>query len=130
MVKIDVDDALIAEAAEGRGFVGLDVEDREEAGDLDDVADAAGEVEEFQFAFCAFDGAMGDDEFADARAIDVIDIFEVKDDFCMTLLDELLDRAPQDGAALAERDPAAKVHYRDISDLTACAAQNHAIFHR
>ena len=106
----------------------MDVENREQAGDLDDVPDAPSEVEELKLALGTFDGAVGYDEFADPGAIDVIHVFQIEDDLCVALRDELFDRAPEDGTALAERNSAAEVDYGNISDLTACAAKNHGIF--
>jgi len=106
----------------------LDVENRKKAGNLHNVAHPTRQIQELQLALGTFDGAVGYDEFADPGAIDVIHVFQIEDDLCVALLDELFDRAPEDGTALAERNSAAEVDYGNISDLTACAAKNHGIF--
>src|ERR1035437_1980468 len=68
------------EGADGRGFVVPDVEDGVELGDLEQVVDLLGEVEQLEFAARIPDRGEGADQFADAGAIDVADAFQVQQD--------------------------------------------------
>ena len=112
-------------AAESRRFVGLDVENREEARDLHNVTHTASEIEEFELAFGGFDGAVGDYKLADSRAIDVVDVLKIEDDLGLALIEQILHHAAQDGTTFTKRNLPAEVDHRDIANLSACAAKNH-----
>src|SRR5271170_5299656 len=71
---------LLGEGRDGGCFVVLDVEDRVELGDLEQVVDLLGEVQELQLAALVADGGIGADQLADARAVDVVDVAEVQQD--------------------------------------------------
>jgi hypothetical protein len=49
----------------------VDLEDGVEFGDLEEILDAFGEVEEFELAAGAGDGGEGGDKLADAGGVDV-----------------------------------------------------------
>jgi len=107
------------------GFVRLDVENREEPGDLQDVVHSPAEIHQLQLAARAADGRVGPDELADAGAVDIVDIVQVEEDFAMSLLDQVANHVPQGCAGLAERDPAAEIDHGDIANLAACSLQGH-----
>ena len=72
--------ARLLEGADCGGLVVPDVEDGVELGDLEEVVDLLGEVEKLEFAAGIFDRGEGADELADARAVDVADVFQVEQD--------------------------------------------------
>src|SRR6185312_12345712 len=71
---------LAGEGLDGAGFVVLYVEDGVELGDLEQVVNLFGEVQELQFAALVTRGGVGADELADARAVNVVDVTEIEQD--------------------------------------------------
>ena len=69
----------------------LDVEDGVELGNVEDVVDFLGEVEEFEFAAGVADCGEAADEFAHAGAVEIVDVGEVEDDFLLAMGDEIAD---------------------------------------
>src|SRR5271168_4411592 len=78
----------VVEGFYGVEFVVFDVEDGVELGDVEDVVDFLGEVEELEFAAGVADGGEAADEFSDAGAVEVIDVGEVEDDLLFALGDQ------------------------------------------
>src|SRR5580698_10673369 len=113
------------EAAHGAAFVGLHVEDGEEARDLQNVVNALGEMQQLEFAAGATHGGEPANQFADAGAIDVVDVGEIEDDFFLAAIGHLADGFAQGGAAFAERNFAAEVDNRHFADLPAGALESH-----
>src|ERR1700740_3121949 len=64
----------LAEGLYGRGLVVLHVEDGIELRNLKQVVDLLGEVEQLQLAALVFDGGVGADQLANARAVDIIHV--------------------------------------------------------
>jgi hypothetical protein len=58
---------------------------------VEDVVDFLREVEEFEFAAGIAHGGEAGDEFADAGAVEVVDLGEVEDDFLPALGNEVVD---------------------------------------
>jgi len=102
-------------------FVRLHIENREKPGDLQQVVDAFRQMKKFQFAFRVANGGVAADEFADPRAVDVVHIVEVENDFAVALLDQVADGAAESGTALTQSDLSAEIYDCDIFYLTACA---------
>src|SRR5579863_5722465 len=101
---------ILLERLDGGGFVVLHVEDGVELGDLKQVVDLLGEVQEFQFAALILGGVEGADQFADAGAVDIVDVLEIQDDFLGALAQQFAHGVAQNDAAFAERDAPAAVH--------------------
>src|ERR1700694_1274724 len=57
---------LLGEGGDGGGLVVLDVEDGVELGDLEEVVDLLGQVEELELAACILDGGERGDHLPDA----------------------------------------------------------------
>ena len=57
---------VLLERFDGRGFVVFHVEDGVELGDLEQIVDLLGEVQELQFATLVLGGGEGADQFTDA----------------------------------------------------------------
>src|SRR5580700_417201 len=113
------------EAVDRRVFVGLHVEDGEEARDLQNVVNAFGEMQEFQLAAGVFHRGVSADEFADAGAVYVIHVVEAEQDFLVAGVHQIPDGLAQSGAAFAERDLAAEINDDDVAQLAACALESH-----
>jgi hypothetical protein len=107
----------VVEGFYGGEFVVFDVEDGVELGDVEDVVDFLGEVEEFEFAAGVADGGEAADEFADAGGIDVIDLGEVEDDFFLAGGDELADGVAELSGFVAEGDASVDVDDGDVADF-------------
>ena len=111
----------LAEAGQRGGFIRLYVEDHVEARDLQNVADAFREIDEFQLAARAADGRVRSNQLADAGAVDIIDVVQIEQDLAMPLVEQLADYPPEHCAAFAQRDFAAEIHHDDVARLTACS---------
>jgi len=111
----------LAKTAKRGGFVRGDVEYGEEPRDLHEVMHAPREVHQFQLSARAPHGCVGADEFTDPRAVDVIDIAQIEEDFAMALVDQLSNHPPDHGAAFAQRDLPAEIYDRDVADFSACS---------
>lgn len=111
----------LAEAAEGGVFVALHVEDRNEPGDLEDVMNATGELQQLHFAAGSAYSRVSAYEFADSGAVDVVDVREVEQDLAMAGVKQAPDRVAQDRAALTQRDFPAEIDDGYVIYFSACA---------
>ena len=115
----------VVEGFYGFEFVVADVEDGVELGDVEDVVDFGGEVEEFEFASGVADGGEAADQFADAGAVDVVDAGEVEDDLLFAFGDEGADGVAEIADFLAEDDAAGDIEDGDVSDFAGINLQGH-----
>jgi hypothetical protein len=69
---------LLREGLHGRGFVVFHVEDGVELGNLQQIVNFLGEVQQLQLAALVLGGGERADEFADAGAVDLIHVAEVQ----------------------------------------------------
>src|SRR5438477_4816741 len=116
---------LLAERFHGGRFVVFHVEDGVQLGDLQQVVDFLGEVEQLKLAALIFDGGIGADQLADAGAVDVIDVAKVQQDFLVALAEQLAHGIAQDYAAFTEGDTAATVDNGHAIDLTIAGLHAH-----
>jgi len=115
----------VVEGADGGEFVVFDVEDGVELGDVEDVVNFLGEVEEFEFATGVADGGEAADEFSDAGAVDVVDADEVEDDLLFALGDQGADGVAEIADFVAEDDATSNVEDGDVSDFAGFDLQGH-----
>ena len=108
----------VVEGSYGGEFVVFDIEDGVELGDVEDVVDFLGEVEEFELAAGVADGGEAADEFSDAGAVDVVDALEVEDYFLFVAGDEVADGVAEIADFVAEDDAAGNVEDGHVSDFT------------
>src|SRR5579864_1265826 len=71
---------VLLERLNGRGFVVLHVEHRVELGDLKEIVDLLGEVQELQFAALVLGSGERADQFADAGAVDIVHVGQIQHD--------------------------------------------------
>ena len=107
----------VVEGFYGVELVVLYVENGVELGDVQDVVNLLGEIEEFELAPGVADGGKAADQFADAGGIDVIDVSEVEDDFLLAIADELADGIAQLSGFVAEGDASIHVDDGNVADF-------------
>jgi hypothetical protein len=106
-------------------FVVFDVEHGVELSDVENVVDFLGEVEEFEFASGVADGGEATDEFADTRAIDVVDADEIEDDFFLALRDKAVDGIAELVDLVAEDDAPVDIEDGDGADFAGFDDERH-----
>src|ERR1700733_13114095 len=107
----------VVEGFYGGEFVVLDIEDGVELGDVEDVVNFLGEVEELEFSAGVAGGGEAADEFSDAGAVEVIDVGEVEDDFLFALGDEGTDFIAESADFGAEDETSMNVEDGDVIDF-------------
>lgn len=113
---------LSGKTADGASFIVVYLKDGIQLGDLEEIVDALGEVEELELAVLTGDGGEGVDEFSDAGGIDVVDFAEVKEEFLVAGGDETADGVAHERDAFAEGDATNGVDDGDVADLTGSEA--------
>src|SRR6266567_2992538 len=96
-----------------RGFVVPNVKNRIELGDLQQVVDLLGQIEQLQFATLVLYRGVGADQLADARTVNVVDVPQIEQNFFLPLGEQVFHRVPQDYAAFPQSDPSAAIHNGD-----------------
>ena len=89
----------LVEAADGGGIVVKHLKDGVELGDLQQVLDALGEVEQFEGAALVSDGGETGDELTDAGAIDVVHFGEVQENLLVAAGGKFADLLAEGGGA-------------------------------
>jgi len=109
--------AVLGEAADGVGFVLMNVENRVKLGDLQQIFHTMSQTKELQVAALVGDGRESGHQLADAGAIDVGYFLEVQKDILMVLLNQVAKGIPQGARPFAQGDPARHVDYGNIPYL-------------
>jgi hypothetical protein len=115
----------IVEGLNGVEFVVANVEDGIELGDVQDIPDLLGEVEELEFAARVADRSEAGNQLADAGAVNKIHAGEIKDDLLLILSDEAVNRLAESVEFVAENDTAANVEDGDAADFSSNDLQGH-----
>src|SRR6266404_3271377 len=74
------DSAELLVAAQSAILVGVDLEDGEQLGQLQEIVHLFRQLQELQASASIFHSRVGADEFADTRAIDIVDIGQIQQD--------------------------------------------------
>lgn len=85
-----------------RGLVILDLEYGIQLRDLQQIVHFLRQLEQFQFATLVFGGGVCADQFANSRAVDVIDVAKVQENLFVALAEQVLYGIAKDYAAFAE----------------------------
>src|ERR671917_1354945 len=101
----------LLEGVERLGLVVEGVEDGQELGDAEQVANLLRQLEELQLPALALDGGEAGDQLADAGGIDVADVGQVEQNLLLVLFDQAAHGAAERDAALPDGDLA--VHVED-----------------
>src|SRR5579871_4676445 len=115
----------VIERFHGVKFVVFDVEDGVELGDVEDVFDLLGEIEQLEFAAGVADGGEGADQFADPGAVDVIHLGEVQDDLLLAFAEQIPDGGAEIVNLIAEDDTSAQVQDGDVRHFAGIDGERH-----
>src|SRR6478609_6635189 len=115
----------LAERLDCAGFVVFHVEDGVQLGDLQQVVNFFGQVEQLEFAALVAHGGESADQFADARAIDIVHVSEVEQDFLLPLGQQFAHYVLQYHAAFAKSNAAAAIHDGDAVNLARTGLHAH-----
>src|SRR5437868_7137632 len=77
--------AVLLERLYGSRLIILNVEDGVQLGDLQQIVDLLGQLQQLQLAALILCGGKGADQFADPRTVDVIHIRQVQQNFLVAL---------------------------------------------
>src|SRR5438270_6824817 len=110
----------LPEGLDRGGFVVLYVKNGVQLGDLQQVVDFLCQIEQLEFATLILHGRIGADELADSRAVNVIDVAKIHQNFLLPFREQVLHHIAQDDAAFAQRNSAVAIHNGDAVNL-ACA---------
>src|SRR6266568_3169702 len=116
---------FLPEGLHRRRLVVFHVENGVQLGDLQQVVDLLGQIQQLQFPALVAHGSVCADQFADPRAVDVIHVAEVQQNFLLALAEQVFDIVAQHDAAFAERNAATAIHNGDAVDLACSGFQVH-----
>ncbi len=108
----------LAERLNGCGFVFFYIEDGVQLGDLEQVVDLLGQIQQLEFAALVADGSERADQLADPGAVDIADIAEVQQNFLVAFGKKFANEIADGHAAFAKSDTAAAIHDGNAIDLT------------
>src|SRR5437588_1616013 len=117
--------ALTGERFHSRRFVVFYVEDGVELGDLQQVVDLFGELQQFEVATFLAHGGVGADQLPDAGAIDVVDVTQVEKNLLAAFGKQAAHSVAQSHTAFAQSDAATQVHDSDAVDLARAGFHGH-----
>src|ERR1700687_6349 len=106
-------------------LLAMDIENRVQLSDLQEVGNFLIQVQELYFSAFAFYQTVSADQFTQTRAIDVVDSSQVHHNFLAPLAKIFPNEIAQQGAAFTQRDSSVHVDHRDVSDFTAGCFETH-----
>src|SRR5882672_7529317 len=107
-------------AFDRRGLVFEDLEDGDQFGDRQQIADALGRVQELQIAAGPLNGRVAADDLAQTAAVHIWHAGQIQQQFCLAAFDQLIDFALQLDVALAEKNLAFNVENSYVAALALC----------
>src|SRR5882724_2273698 len=111
-----------------RVLVSKNFEDREQLGDLQQVVNLLGQVQQFHIPVAALNRGKGTDQLPDTRAVDVIDITQIQQQQVTLVIQQNANRLAQQGAAFAQRDPPAQIHHGHAARVPMRCMQSHFLY--
>src|ERR1019366_3266011 len=105
---------LAAECSYRPSLVVHYVEHHAQLRNLQQVVNLLGEVRQLQLAALVPHRGKGADQLADARAVDVVDVAQIEEDFLLSLAEQVFDGVAQNRAAFAQFDLSTQVNNRDV----------------
>jgi hypothetical protein len=108
----------LLETSEGGALFRIDIENCIELGELEEVVNFFGQVQQFKFAAAALGGGVSAHKFADAGAIDVIHVPEIEHDMDALFIKQATNSLAQQSAALPQRDFSAEVHNGGLTGIS------------
>src|ERR1700687_552493 len=117
------DSTELAVTAQSAILVRVDLEDGEQLGQLQKIMHFFRQLQELHCSAAVLHSHVGADEFADARAIDVVDVGQIQQDERTLLVQSLADSLPQERTAFAQGNTTADVDDGDSGSITICGSQ-------
>ena len=117
---------LTGEAADRGVLIGIDIEDLIKPGELHHVLNPGREFHEFQLDTLSRCTGAGGHQFAQAAAVDVINLGHVQQDFRPPRNDGFLDQLPELLCRLAESNGTLQMQDENIAHLPVEVLQRHA----
>src|SRR5579862_3652566 len=115
----------MAEGCDGAGLVVLNVKDGVQLGDLQQIVDLLGQVQQLQLAALVADGGKRADQLTDAGAVDVADVAQVQQNLLLPFAQQVFDGVAQYDTALAQGDPPAQIDDGDAVNLPSACFHAH-----
>src|SRR5579872_834485 len=109
--------SVLLERLDRRGFVVLHIEHGIQLRDLKQIVHLLSEVQQLQFAALVLGRGERADQFANARAVDVIHIGQIQDNLLVAFAEQVAHCIAKNDAAFAQRDAPAAVYNCDSIHL-------------
>src|ERR1035437_3488255 len=106
-------------------FAVFHVEHGVELGNLKQIIDFLGEVQELEFAALILGRGEGADQFTDARTVDIVDVLQVQNNLLVPFGEDIAHRVAENDAAFAEGDATAAIHNRNSIHLPTANLHGH-----
>src|SRR5215468_4833909 len=117
----------LLERPNGFGFVVFNIEDGIKFGDLQQIVDLFGELEQLQFAALVTHRGKRAHQLPDARAIDIADVAQVEQNFLLPFAEKVFDGIAQYHAAFAQGYAAAHIDDSHAVHLTIVSLHCHCV---
>ena len=108
----------LLEGRDGASLVVVDIEDGVELGQLQQVVDLLGQLEQFEGRALILDCGVGAHQFTQSRAIDIVHFTQIEQDALLSFGNQVANGVAQLHAAFAEGDPAAEFQNIDAIHFT------------
>src|SRR5579864_7677294 len=96
----------------------MHVENRVELGDLQQVFDPLGEIEQPELPSLVGHRGEAGNQLPNSRAVNIRDLAKVQQEFLMVFADHIAQGVAQGTGAFAQGDPAGYIDYRYVSNLS------------
>src|SRR6266566_2736979 len=93
------------------------IEDSVQLGDLKKIADFLRQMQQLQVPALILHRREPANQFADPRAVDVVDVGEIQENFFSLIIQQPANRLSQQRATVSEDDPAAQVHDSNLAGI-------------
>ena len=105
------------ETSQRGALVCKDVKYGVELRDLKKIFDFLGQVQQLQVSALILHRREPANQFADPRAVDVVDVGEIQKNFFSLIIQQPANRLAQQRATVSEDDPAAQVHDSNLAGI-------------
>src|SRR5665213_2010204 len=119
--------ASLLVGGDGFRFIVENVEDGVELGDLQQVLDLLGQLQQLEGAAGVLDRRQGADQLADAGAVDVIDVRQIEEDLVGTLGQDVAYGVPDGYASLTQHNLSTQIQDCDSVDFPARKLHAHSV---
>src|SRR6185312_9027903 len=111
---------------EGRWFVVENIEDGVELGDLQEVFDLLGQLQQLERTAGVLDGRQSADKLANTGAVDVIDVRQIDENLVGTFSQDVTHSVADGYASLTQHNLPTQIQNRDSIHFPACKLHAHS----